>query len=159
MRSPITRDERGWKIKTRCFTFHPVSYGTATLARASLGLSPNGRRLMVHYFPKADYASTYHDHPWSFRTLVLWGKYIDQSMDADGRLCYDVLTSGSTRFRDAHHRHKTRVLRRTITLVFTSPASRRWCEGDEIDWKCEGTVEAFNETLGHIPSYEAPIVL
>lgn len=155
----IKRDQNGWKIKTRFVTFHPVSYGTATLARFSIGLTPSGRRLMLHYFPKSDYASTYHDHPWSFRTLVLWGKYVDWSINTAGDHCYDVLVMGSTRRRSAYHRHKTKVLRRTMTLVLTSPDERGWCEGSETDWKCEGTPEHFLETLGHIPDYEAPVVV
>jgi len=156
--SLVTRDKRGWKIKTRFLTFHPISYGTATLARLSVGLRPDGHRLMLHYFPKQDYAATYHDHPWSFWTLVLWGAYIDRSIDAAGRIHYDVLRLGSFRHRAAQHRHKTRVPCRAVTLVLTRPASRAWCEGDVGDWKCDDVGEHFNETLGHIPAYESPIV-
>lgn len=154
----IKRDANGWKVKGRFLTFHPVSYGTGTLARLSIGFKPSGRRLMLHYFPVQDYASTYHDHPWSFRTLVLWGKYIDQSVNAVGNHCYDVLTFGSTRHRAAQHRHKTKVLKRTVTLVLAGSTQRNWCEGTETDWKCEGTPEHFAETLGHIPEYDSPIV-
>lgn len=138
------RDERGWKIKTRCFTFHPVSYGTATLARASVGLHPEGHRLMLHYFPVADFSETFHDHPWGFRTLVLWGGYIDLSLRPDGAEVSELLAVGSYRYRPARH------LRRTFTVVLTNPTERRWCEGDVQDWKCDGIAADFNETLGHI---------
>lgn len=156
--SLVQRDERGWKIKTRFLTFHPVSYGTATLARLSIGLRPDGHRLMLHYFPKQDYASTYHDHPWSFFTLVLWGSYIDKSIDSAGRTRYDVMRVGSFRHRAAEHRHKTRVPRSAVTIVLTRPDQRAWCEGDVGDWKCDGRAEDFNETLGHIRQYESPII-
>lgn len=144
------RDHRGWKIKTPYFTFHPVSYGTGTLARASIGLHPEGHRLMLHYFPVADYAETFHDHPWGFRTLVLWGHYIDLSMAPNGALVTEDMKAGTYRYRPARHRHKTRVLQPTFTLVLTNPTERRWCEGDVQDWKCDGLPADFNETLGHI---------
>lgn len=145
------RDEKGWKIKTRFLTFHPVSYGTATLARLSLGLKPDGRRLMFHYFPKQDFASTYHDHPWSFWTLVLWGGYVDRSVASAALLTDDTLRMGSIRHREARHRHKTKVLRRTFTVVLTSGDERQWCEGDISDWMCDGVPADFNETLGYRP--------
>lgn len=66
---------------------------------------------------------------------------------------------GSVRFRHALHRHKTRVLRPSVTVVLTAAAEREWCEGDVSDWKCEGGLEHFNETLGHIPAYDSPIVV
>lgn len=154
----VKRDAKGWKIKNRFLTFHPISYGTGTLARLSLGLRPSGRRLMLHYFPTQDYATTFHDHPWSFRTLVIWGKYIDQSLNSYDEVCYDVLHIGSIRFRAAQHRHRTRVLTPTVTVVLAGSVQRSWCEGTATDWKCEGNPEAFNETLGHIPPYESQII-
>lgn len=144
------RDHRGWKFKTPYLTFHPVSYGTATLARLSVGLHPEGHRLMLHYFPVADYGATFHDHPWGFRTLVLWGHYVDLSLDANGNEVIEHMTAGKLRYRPARHRHKTKTLRRTVTLVLTNPTERRWCEGDTLDWKCDGVAADFNETLGHI---------
>lgn len=145
--SIIQRDATGWKIKTRFLTFHPISYGVGSLARLSIGRDPDGARLMFHYFPKCDKPDTYHDHPWPFVTLLLWGHYTDISINKDGEVV-DECHTGALRFRKASHRHKTWVRKPTFTVVLRSAAVREWCEGDVNDWKCEGNIRDFNETLG-----------
>lgn len=141
------RDERGWKIKTRFLTFHPVSYGVGSLARLSIGLHDSGRRFMVHYFPKCELPQKYHDHPFPFVTLMLFGEYLDISIDRTGEVI-DRLRPGSVRFRRASHRHKTYVLKPVITIVLRGREVRHWCEGNIGDWKCEGEPANFRETLG-----------
>lgn len=147
----LQRDEHGWKIKKRFWTIHPVSYGTGTLGRISIGVHPEGRRLMLHYFPAQEYAAHYHDHPWSFWTVVLKGCYIDESFNPDGTLHHERMKAGTVRRRAALHRHRTKNNVPTITLVFRNATERTWCEGDTSDWKCEGAPADFNETLGYIP--------
>lgn len=145
----LIRDDRGWKIKTRLLTLHPVSYGTATLARLSIGLSTTGPRLMFHYFPPQDYSRKFHDHPWPFVTMVLWGSYTDLSIGPDGIEVVERLTRGAIRFRPARHRHKTANDRRCFTVVLAGRDEREWCEGDREEWVCGGNVTDFNETLGN----------
>lgn len=140
------RDENGWKIKTPFFTFHPVSYGVGSLARLSIGVRSEGRRVMFHYFPRG-VAEEWHDHPWAFVTLVLWGAYTDESIDADG-VAIDRLHRGSVRYRPATHRHKTHIHRPTVTVVLRGATERTWCAGPTDDWKCDGSSADFNETLG-----------
>jgi hypothetical protein len=148
-------------IKTRWFVLYPLSYGSATLARFGLCL-PGGRRLLLHYFPPYE-APKFHDHPWHFRTLVLWGGYTDLSpcpaahsgaegcevCDSTG-LVADELRAGSYRSRPALHRHRTIVRRRTFTIVFTGPHEREWCEGTPETWVCGGEVEDFDSTRGMV---------
>lgn len=150
----LQRDKNGWKLKTRFFTFHPVSYGVGSLARLSIGLHPEGRRIMFHYFPKnEDPGPEYHDHPWPFWTVVLWGAYTDESWGIPYAhwkplKVLDRLHAGSIRHRPATHRHRTLVHRRTFTVVFRGTTVRAWCEGTTEDWKCEGSPADFAETLG-----------
>lgn len=154
----IQHDERGWKVVTRFLTFHPVSYGVGSLARLSIGLHPEGRRLMLHYFPRnEDPGPEFHDHPWPFWTLVLWGSYTDESIGLalwtppDGYVRYikrDALHAGSVRHRLATHRHRTFVHQPTFTVVFRGATERMWCEGTTEDWKCDGEPVDFNETIG-----------
>lgn len=146
----LIRDHRGWKIKTKLLTVHPVSYGTATLARISIGLSETGPRLMLHYFPPQGPSPKYHDHPWPFVTLVLWGGYADVSVTPDGRDVIEHLPPGTIRFRSANHRHKTANKRRCVTLVLAGADERQWCEGDAEEWVCGGDVTDFNETAGSV---------
>lgn len=56
--------------------------------------------IRVHRWLRSDDKRYFHDHPWSFITLVLRGSYTDVS--ESGR---DVLRAGSIRFRRAEHRH------------------------------------------------------
>ena len=153
----FVRDENGWKWKTRFVTFHPISYGVGSLARLSIGLRSEGRRLMIHYFPRnEDPGPELHDHPWSFWTVMLWGCYTDESVTI-GELPTggpspvwerDTLSLGSVRHRPATHRHRTIVHRPTVTVVFRGATAREWCEGTTEDWKCEGRPASFDETLG-----------
>lgn len=144
---PIVIDENGWRIKTPLLTFHPVSYGVGSLARLSIGLRSEGRRIMFHYFPVDENPQTYHDHPWPFVTLVLWGSYTDLSVDADGT-AIERLSRGSVRHRAATHRHKTYVHQPTFTVVLRGATTRQWCEGTTEDWMCDGDPTDFDETLG-----------
>lgn len=74
-----------------------------------------------HRWTASDDARAFHDHPWWFLTLVLWGGYTDVS--PSGR---DRLSVGSIRFRPASHRHTVEVDRLTWTMLITGAPRRRW---------------------------------
>lgn len=160
-------------IKTRYFVFHPLAYsreGSDVQSLARVGFrTRSGRALLLHYFP-AHESRTFHDHPWHFRTLVLFGGYEDLSpcekcagtgyespacgnprkcarCDGSGVLV-DRLGMFSTRYRPAKHRHRTRVKRRAVTIVLTGPTEREWCEGLPGEWTCGGVEADFTEGLG-----------
>lgn len=129
------------------FTYHSHRYGIATLARFSVRL-PGGHKLMLHHFdPHEEIA--WHDHPWDFRTIVLWGAYTDESRHPDPdshdgyRIVSDHLGWLSRRRRTAEHAHRTRSLRGALTLVLTSPSRREWCHSEDSadlpypDWTCQ----------------------
>jgi hypothetical protein len=123
------------------FTFHPHRHALGTLMRFSVRL-PGGYKLMLHHF-KPHREESWHDHPWDFRTFVLWGGYVDQSLQADGSITQDRLRRGSYRHRRAEHAHKTHSERGALTVVLTTPSRRAWCHsGDELDltradWTCQ----------------------
>lgn len=137
-------------IKTRYFVYHSHAYGIATLMRIGF-VFPSGRKLLLHHFrPHAE--RDFHDHPWSFRTLVLWGSYVDESLgeevEGERLVIRDVLRMGSSRRRDALHAHRTSCSGHVWTLVLTSPPSRDWCQGSPRSWVCEGVPEDFDATRG-----------
>lgn len=134
-------------VKTRYFVLHPTSYGVGTLGRIGFRL-PDGRSILLHYFPPQEPSSRYHDHPWAFTTLVLWGGYLDLSVGPDGEVVQDRLRMGSVRRRAARHRHKTKVSRRTFTVIVTSRTEREWCEGTPDEWVCGGDLQDFADGLG-----------
>lgn len=78
--------------------------------------------IRLHRWQSSDDERAFHDHPWWFVTLVIWGGYVDES--PDGR---DRLRAGSVRFRPAIHRHTVRVTRPgTWTVMITGRSIRRW---------------------------------
>jgi hypothetical protein len=78
--------------------------------------------LRLHRWRSSDDARAFHDHPWWFLTLVLWGGYTDVS--PAGR---DRLGVGSIRFRRSHHQHTVEIAHDpTWTLLITGRPSRRW---------------------------------
>lgn len=133
-------------IKTRWFVFHPHSYGIATLMR--VGFRWRGHQLLLHHFrPHSE--TKFHDHPWPFRTVVLWGGYTDESLDpVTGDVVVDRLRIGSVRYRPAKHCHRTHARRHTLTLMRAWPKERNWCEGEPGAWSCDGDSEDFDATRG-----------
>lgn len=134
-------------IKRKYIVFHPHSYGIATLMRIGVKL-PSGRQFLLHHFrPHSE--DEFHDHPWSFRTFVLWGSYVDESLGWDG-LVRDVLRPGSTRRRPALHAHRTSCTGHVWTFVVTGPKERQWCKGTPESWVCGGEVADFDATRGMV---------
>lgn len=140
-------DKDGWSIQNKVVMFHPHSYGIATLMR--VGVTVRGYKLMLHHFsPHAE--TEFHDHPWTFRTLVLWGSYVDESVGPDRQVVRDVLRPLSTRLRLATHAHRTSCTGNVVTLVFAKPKSRTWCKGTPERWVCGGEIEDFDATRGMV---------
>lgn len=137
----------GGKTQTKHFVYHPRKYGIATLMR--IGVRIRGWQFLVHHFwPHEE--TEFHDHPWAFRTFVLWGSYVDESVSADGSVTRDVLRVGSTRFRPALHAHRTSCTGDTWTFVITRPKERKWCKGTPESWVCDGEVEDFDAKRGMV---------
>lgn len=123
--------------------YHPHSYGIATLLR--VGVKVAGFQLLLHHF-RPHTELEFHDHPWAFRTLVLWGGYRDESLLDDGTVVVDQLGPLSARRRAAMHAHRTSTTRHTWTIVFTGRKQRQWCKGTPETWVCGGEVQDFDAT-------------
>jgi hypothetical protein len=137
-----------WGLFGYQFIFHPHSYGIATLMRIGVKF-PSGRKFMLHHFrPHAE--QEFHDHPWPFRTWVLWGAYLDESLNWDGNIVRDYLRWGSTRRREALHAHRTSCKGHVWTFVVTGPKERTWCRGTVERWICGGKIEDFDSTRGMV---------
>lgn len=96
---------------------------------------PKGwKRIYLHIFARPDADREFHDHPWAFNTLVLWGGYSEAShvMKAGrptGANAIDHLGFLSWRKREATHAHRIYELhsKRVVTLVFRDwGRSREW---------------------------------
>lgn len=151
--NPIKQWRTEGKISNRFVTFHPHSYGIATLMRFAIKL-PGGYKVMLHHF-RPHKEDSFHDHPWSFRTLVLWGSYTDQSLKSNDEIVTDVLKPGSTRYRRDLHAHRTSCEGHVWTLVFAYPESREWCKGVPERWVCGGEIADFDATRGMVKVHDA----
>lgn len=104
---------------------------------------PFKRRLYLHVFVGPDGERVFHDHPFDFTTVVLWGGYDELShvpgggwvetvnglQEApSGRLKPDRLRWLSVRHRPALHAHRIVTLHRrvVVTLVIRGPKIREW---------------------------------
>lgn len=125
------------------FAYHPHEWGLGTLMRITVKL-PFGRKVMLHHF-QPHRELEWHDHPWDFTTIVLWGGYTDESLGdwTVGEIRTDHLRMGSVRRRRATHAHRTCSEKGALTLVFTSEKKRDWCHSggddqrDRSIWTCQ----------------------
>jgi hypothetical protein len=66
--------------------------------------SGGGQKLYLHCFHRGDAEDYFHDHPWPFWSLILWGGYWE--LTESGRRWYGP---GSLLRRPAEHRHRVEV--------------------------------------------------
>jgi hypothetical protein len=103
--------------------------------------------IRVHQWVRSDDKRYFHDHPWSFITIVLRGSYVDVS--PAGR---DPLSLGSIRFRKATHQHYVEVPRGgALTLLVTTLPVRHW--GFWVKGKFKRPLRYFGK-YGHVPCSE-----
>lgn len=76
----------------------------------------------LHHWLSSDDQRNFHDHPWWYLTLILWGGYTDRSPDGE-----DPLSIGSIRFRPATHQHTVVVQKGGCwSFLITGPEKRIW---------------------------------
>lgn len=82
-----------------------------------------GAKLRLHRFAAQATDRDAHDHPWSFLTLVIQGRYLDIRRDGKATRMH----VGSVRWRSAEHAHRTiSGPAGATTLVLSMPERRCW---------------------------------
>jgi hypothetical protein len=89
----------------------------------------------LHKFLRDDDDRAMHDHPWNSVSLLLLGRYVEQT--AAGRVLYKA---GSLIFRRATHTHRIELPggKPAWTLFITGKRVREWgfhCPGGWVHWK------------------------
>lgn len=81
-----------------------------------------GHKLFVHRFHRSDH-DEFHNHPWSFWSLILWGGYWEKT--PAGRKWY---RPGQLLRRKAAWRHSVEIPagKRAWSLVWTGPKEQSW---------------------------------
>jgi hypothetical protein len=92
--------------------------------------------IYLHRFVSSD-PEDLHDHPWANASIVLSGRYVEQSWTLDGRRT-DTRVAGDVVIRNAEDRHAiTGVEPGTTTLFITGPKVREWgfwLDGQFVHW-------------------------
>lgn len=106
---------------------------------------PFKTRIYLHVFSRPDEDRVFHDHPWDFRTIVLFGGYDEESHQLNphretrgdddvmrptptGKVIPDTLGFLSMRWRPATHAHRITRLhtRKVVTLILRGDRRRNW---------------------------------
>jgi hypothetical protein len=80
-------------------------------------------KVFLHWFHRGDAEPYFHDHPWPFWSLILWGGYWEHT-PAGRRWCGPL----SLLRRPAEWRHRVELPegKRCWTLVWCGPRARSW---------------------------------
>ncbi len=83
-----------------------------------------GRRIArtyLHHIHRSDAKDVWHDHPWSFISIVLWRGYVEFTPTGRKRIW-----PGMVIYRPAAWKHRLELTRPAITLVFAFGRSKEW---------------------------------
>lgn len=110
--------------------------------------------LYLHRFDGPDARPTLHDHPWRFRSLILWGGYLEATRYEHGRLA-GLRTVGRWNWNRKRATDTHVILRLvrvpTWTLMFVGRRERTWGYLDP-----DGTWTPFDQHR-HNQEYEAAL--
>jgi len=89
-----------------------------------------------------------HDHPWWFMSLILWGGYVEDRVDENGRKSRHYRFAGRMFSCKTTEFHKIRLMRPTWTLVLTGPRTHElWGYMTEDGWIDHVTYRERKNTL------------
>jgi hypothetical protein len=78
--------------------------------------------IRIHHWLRSDDKRAFHDHPWSFITIVTKGSYTDVSESGK-----EVLTRGSIRYRVHNHKHYVEVPESGCwSVLLTGRPNHKW---------------------------------
>jgi hypothetical protein len=104
-------------------------FGQLYMTRIILWRFRSGAKVMINVFHRSDEDRDLHDHPWHFRTFILWNGYFEHHVGGV-RSALPLMTL----VRPAQWRHRVELRkhsddgseRMAVTLVFTGPKVREW---------------------------------
>jgi hypothetical protein len=76
--------------------------------------------IRLHHWLRSDDKRAFHDHPWSFLTIILRGSYVDVSPE-----CREMMSAGKIAFRRSTHQHYVETSG-CWSILFTGPKTRKW---------------------------------
>lgn len=84
--------------------------------------------ILLHRMYAPNEHEHYHDHPWSFLSIVLSGGYWEKYRLPSGAVMVEWRGPGSVRYRPAEFAHKTTTYELWVSwsLCITGPKRREW---------------------------------
>jgi hypothetical protein len=86
-------------------------------------LLPN---IYLHLFLRSDDDRALHDHPWVNLSFLIYGSYVEHTIDAGGINRRTVRTAGDLKLRGPRSAHRIEIDAPCWTLFFTGPVVRDW---------------------------------
>lgn len=77
--------------------------------------------IRLHHWLKSDDLRNFHDHPWDFVSIVLWGSITDRTENGDTKRKWLSITKFS-----AEHKHAAVIDKPCWTLLICGPPRRIW---------------------------------
>lgn len=94
--------------------------------RMVLAKFPNERRVYLHAFVGDDWTRDCHDHPKTFWSIGLWGKYTEEIFKDGLKVSEREYRAPWIRRFPAEHQHRIRCDKLAVTLVITGATHRKW---------------------------------
>ncbi len=76
--------------------------------------------IRLHRWFRGDDERHFHDHPWNFYGIVLFGSYIDSTPNNE-----ELMNQFKVFYRKAEHKHTVKT-KGCWTLILTGPEIREW---------------------------------
>lgn len=108
------------------------------------------RHLYLHHIRRPDRDKEFHDHPWWFLSLILWGGYLEETSKGKKRI-----RPGMIIFRPAAWQHRVHVDKPSWSLVLTGVKERDWgfwTDKGFVGWRKWGKIKCDELLSGHSPS-------
>ncbi len=81
----------------------------------------NKPHIYLHHIVRSDRDREFHDHPWKFVAIILWGGYTEET--SKGR---EFIRPGRIISRPATWQHRVQLDKPSWSLVFTGKKERSW---------------------------------
>lgn len=99
----------------------------------------NGRSLRLHHIISSDDDTMYHNHPYHFRSLILWGGYVEHKPNVSSK----KFRIGNINNAPLELFHRLELKKPAWTLVWCGPRVQEW------GFSPDGTMKNFTHWKDH----------
>jgi hypothetical protein len=139
--------------KKRSLREHVFEDGETTyITRYVIKELPAGGKAYLHRFHRGDSDPELHNHPWSGKSLILYGGYVEERLRQNGSTVFQKFLPGNENRLEADTFHRVELLAECCwTLFVVSPKFQSWGFLDKATKKFTPW-EIFIREKGRIPA-------